>query len=180
MQSLLAWRSNEATMSELHKAYLNLGSNIQPEMNLVKAVQFLSEYGEVHKISSVWESSSVGGPGPNYLNACLLFTSTHTKLELKEQVIYSIEARLGRKRTKDKYIPRTIDIDIILFDDQPYSDRFWESAFVIVPLAEIYPEYRNRTTGEQITDIAARLRQKVWIKERPELLNHFDGSNSRD
>ena len=179
MQSLLAWRSNEAAMSELHKAYLNLGSNIQPEMNLVKAVQLLSEYGEVHKISSVWESKPVGGPGPNYLNVCLLFMSPQTKLELKEQVIYSIEARLGRKRTEDKYIPRTIDIDIILFDDQPYNDRFWEAAFVIVPLAEIYPEYRNRTTGEQITNTAARLRQKVWIKERPELLNRFDTNTSR-
>ena len=179
MQSLLVWRSNEAAMSELHKAYLNLGSNIQPELNLVKAVQLLSEYGEVHKISSVWESKPVGGPGPNYLNASLLFISPQMKLELKEQVIYSIEARLGRKRTEDKYIPRTIDIDIILFDNQPYNDRFWEAAFVIVPLAEIYPEYRNPTTGEQITHIAARFRQKVWIKERPELLNHFDGSNSK-
>lgn len=179
MQSRLVWRSNEAAMSELHKAYLNLGSNIQPEMSLVKTVQLLSEYGEVQKISSVWESKPVGGPGPNYLNVCLLFTSPHTKLKLKEQVIHSIEARLGRKRTEDKYTPRTIDIDIILFDDQPSTKRFWEAAFVIVPLAEICPEYRNPATSEQITDMAARLRQTVWMEARPEVLSQLNGSNSR-
>ena len=178
MQSLLAWRSNEAEMNEFHAVYLNLGSNIQPRMNLFKAIQLLSEHGAVRKISSVWESRSVGAPGPNYLNVCLLLMSSHRQAELKEQVIHPIEARLGRKRTENKYIPRTIDIDIILFDEQPYNDRLWDAAFVIVPLAEIYPEYRNPRTGEQITDTAARLLQKVWIEPRPGVLSNFDGSNS--
>ena len=165
-------------MYELHKSYLNLGSNIEPQMNLAKAVQLLLEYGEIQKISNVWESRSAGGPGPNYLNLCLLFASPHAKSDLKEQVISSIEARLGRKRTEDKYVPRTIDIDIILFDDQPYNDRFWETAFVIVPLAEIYPEYRNSTTGERITEIAARLRQNAWMETRPEVMSQRSGNNS--
>lgn len=178
MQSLLVWRSNEAEMNELHTVYLNLGSNIQPRMNLVKAIQLLSEHGVVRKISSVWESRSVGAPGPNYLNICLLLMSPHMQAELKEQVIHPIEASLGRKRTEDKYIPRTIDIDIILFDDQPYNDRLWNAAFVIVPLAEIYPEYRNPRTGDPITETATRLRQKVWIEAHPGVLSQFDGSNS--
>ncbi|HKY54119.1 MAG TPA: 2-amino-4-hydroxy-6-hydroxymethyldihydropteridine diphosphokinase [Anaerolineales bacterium] len=165
-------------MNELHKSYLNLGSNIEPEMNLAKSVQLLLEYGEIHKISNVWESRSVGGPGPNFLNVCLLFLSNHTQIELKDQIISSIEAKLGRKRTEDKYIPRTIDIDIILFDDQPYSDKFWEDAFVVVPLAEIYPNYRNPRTGEPITEIAARLRQQVWMEARPNVLSQFSGSSS--
>ena len=164
------WRSNEVAMSELHKAYLNLGSNIQPEVNLVKAIQFLSEYGEVQRVSNAWESRSVGAPGPNFLNACLLFVSPYMQVELKEQVIRPIETRLGRVRTENKYAPRTIDIDIILFDDQPYRDKFWDDAFVIVPLAEIYPEYLNPLTGEQITQIATRLCQKVWMEARPEVL----------
>ena len=158
-------------MNDSHKAYLNLGSNIQPENNLVQAIQLLENYGEVHKISNAWESESVGGPGPNYLNVCLLFVSPYTKVELKEQVIYTIETQLGRIRTEDKYIPRTIDIDIILFDDQPRSDENWESAFVIAPLAEIYPEYQNPISGERIAETAARIRQKIWILPRPEILS---------
>ena len=158
-------------MNELHKAYLNLGSNIQPEVNVVRAIQLLGEYGGLQKISNAWESKSVGALGPNYLNVCLLFVSPHTKTQLKEQIIHPIEAQLGRKRTEDKYIPRTIDIDIILFDDRPDDARVWETAFVIVPLAEIYSEYKNPITGERISNTAARLRKEIWIEPRLEILS---------
>jgi len=179
LQSLLAWRSNEAAMNELHKVYLNLGSNIQPEINLVKAIQILSEYGEVREVSNAWESQSVGAPAPNYLNACVLFLSPLNKADLKEKIIRPIEALVGRERNEDKYIPRTMDIDIILFDDQPHKDSFWNEAFVIIPLAELYPKYQNPITGETITETATRLRREVWTEVRPEVLSQFSGGNSR-
>ena len=157
----------------MHRAYLNLGSNIQPEINLVKAVQLLQEYGEIHGISSAWESEAIGMDGPNYLNACLLFISPIIQSELKETVIRPIEAQLGRKRSKNKYTPRTIDIDIILFDEKPYNYKFWNFAFVIVPLAEIYPEYQNPIKNESIDQTAKCLRQEVWIEMRPEVLSSF-------
>ncbi len=62
-------------MSKLHLAYLSLGSNIQPEINLVKAIQLLQKHDRIEKISSVWESESVGAAGPNYLNACILLST---------------------------------------------------------------------------------------------------------
>jgi 2-amino-4-hydroxy-6-hydroxymethyldihydropteridine diphosphokinase len=160
-------------MSESHLAYLNLGSNIQPEKNLVRAVELLHEYGEVLKVSSAWESRSVGAEGPNYLNACVLFKSNLLQVELKEQIIRPIEARLGRKRSENKFSPRTIDIDIVLFDGKPYNDKFWKFAFVIVPLAEIHPEYRNPILRESITQTATRLRSEIWMETRPEVTNQF-------
>jgi 2-amino-4-hydroxy-6-hydroxymethyldihydropteridine diphosphokinase len=166
-------------MNELHKVYLNLGSNIQPEMNLVQAIKLLSTYGEVRRLSRAWESKSVGAAGPNFLNACALFMSFQTQIELKERVIHPIEAELGRVRSENKFIPRTIDIDIILFDNQPHSDKFWEEAFVIVPLAEIYPEYKNPKTGEPVSKTAAHLRQEVWIEVRPEVLSQISGGYSK-
>lgn len=177
MQSLLAWRSNETAMNELHKVYLNLGSNIQPEINLVRAIQILSEYGEVRGVSNAWESQSMGAPAPNYLNACVLLLSPLNKVDLKEKIIRPIEARLGRQRSEDKYVPRTMDIDIILFDDQPYKDGFWNEAFVVIPLAEIYSKYQNPITGETITETATRLRQEVWTEARPEVLSQFSRGN---
>ena len=153
-------------MNEAHLAYLNLGSNIQPETNLLKAVKLLSEYGKVQKISSVWESKSVGAEGPNYLNVCILFKSTFTQADLKEQVIHPLEAQLGRKRSADKYSSRPIDIDMVLFDGKPVNDNFWELAYVVVPLAEIYPKYQNPATGEKVSERATRLRQVVWLETR--------------
>ena len=158
---------------------MNLGSNIQPEINLVRAIQSLSECGEVRGFSNAWESQAVGAPAPNYLNACVLFLSPLNKVDLKEKVVRTIEAKLGRVRSEDKYMPRTIDIDIILFDNQLQKDSFWNDAFVVIPLAEIYPEYQNPMTRETLTEMATRLRQEVWMKARPEVLRQFSGSNSR-
>lgn len=160
-------------MRDLHLAYLNLGSNIQPETNLVRAVELLHAYGKVLKVSNAWESLSVGMEGPNYLNACVLFQTELMQVELKENIIRPIEARLGRRRSENKYAPRTIDIDIVLFDDQPYNDKFWRYAFVIVPLAEIYPDYKNPLLGETLAQTAARLRSQVWMEARPEVLSRF-------
>ena len=161
----------------MHQAYLSLGSNIQPEANLPKAIDLLLEYGEVHKLSSAWESEAVGSEGPNFLNACILFISPLLYPELKEQVIHPIETKLGRKRSADKFAPRTIDIDIVLFDDKSCNDKFWKQSFVVVPLAEIYPNYQNPIAPDRIAETATRLRRKVWMETRPEVLSRFDRSS---
>jgi 2-amino-4-hydroxy-6-hydroxymethyldihydropteridine diphosphokinase len=160
----------------VHQAYLSLGSNIQPEINLPKAIELLLAHGEIRKVSTAWESEAVGSDGPNFLNACVLFATPLSLVELKEQVIHPVEGILGRKRTADKYAPRTIDIDVILFDDESCNDKFWNQGFVVIPLAEIYPKYVNPLAQESITETATRLRQKVWMETRPEVLSQFDGN----
>ena len=60
----------------MHQVYLSLGSNIQPEVNLPRAVELLQEYGKFIKVSRAWESEAVGSDGPNFLNACVLFTDS--------------------------------------------------------------------------------------------------------
>jgi 2-amino-4-hydroxy-6-hydroxymethyldihydropteridine pyrophosphokinase len=161
----------------VHPVYLSLGSNIRPEANLPRAIDLLAEYGDIRKGSSAWESESVGSDGPNYLNACVLFMTPLLLDELKEKVIHPIEAKLGRQRTEDKYAPRTIDIDIILFDDQSCNDKFWTLAFVVIPFAEIYPKFRNPLTQENISETAKHLRQIIWMETRLEVLSPFDGNN---
>jgi 2-amino-4-hydroxy-6-hydroxymethyldihydropteridine diphosphokinase len=163
----------------VHQAYLSLGSNIQPENNLPRAIDLLDESGQILQISSAWESEAVGSDGPNYLNACVLFVTPLLVAELKESVIHPIETKLGRLRSEDKYAPRTIDIDIILFDGQSCNDKFWTMAFVVIPLAEIYPKFQNPLTKESIGETATRLRQKAWMEPRPEVLNQLKGDHSK-
>jgi 2-amino-4-hydroxy-6-hydroxymethyldihydropteridine diphosphokinase len=163
----------------VHQAYLSLGSNIQPESNLLKALDLLREHGEILKVSNAWESKAVGSDGPNFLNACILFVSPFSHEELKENIIHPIEAKLGRKRSTDKYAPRTIDIDIVIFDNQLMNNKFWKQAFVIVPLAEVYPEYRNSLTTESAIEVATHLHEQVWMKVHPEVLSQFTGSSSK-
>lgn len=166
-------------MSESHLAYLSLGSNIQPETHLVRALELLQKYGRIEKISSAWESQSVGAPGPNYLNACILLITPLEQMELKKQALLPIEMELGRQRSADKFAPRTIDIDIVIFDDQSCDDKYWEQAFVVVPLAEIHPKYQNPLTQENIIKTATRLRQQVWMETRPEVLSRFNRIDSK-
>ena len=164
-------------MSESHLAYLSLGSNIQPEMNLVRAMELLQNYGRIEKVSNAWESESVGAEGPNYLNACVLLVTSLNQAKLKEQALLPIEIELGRKRSADKFAPRTIDIDIVIFDDKSCDDKYWEQAFVVIPLAEIHPEYQNPLTQESLGKTSTRLHQQIWMETRPEILSRFNGSS---
>lgn len=156
-------------MSDLHQAYLSLGSNIKPEVHLPKAIQRLRDYGQVKAISSAWESHAVGSDGPNFLNACVLFLTNLPPYEMKEKIIRSIEAELGRVRYADKNAPRTIDIDIVLFDDRPLNTEFWEYAFVAVPLAELIPRFIHPIRKEKLAQVAEQLQGQVWIVRREDV-----------
>ena len=157
-------------MDELHNAYLNIGSNIEPEHNLREAIRLLRKHGQVKAISNAWQSHAFGSNGPDYLNACVLFLTALDAHDLKERVIRPIEAKLGRTRGTDKYTPRTIDIDIILFDDEPFDGEFWSNAFVVVPLADIYPEFHHPLNYERLARVAEHMRRQTWIEARPEVL----------
>ena len=156
-------------MDELHHAYLSLGSNIEPENCLPKAIQLLGEYGQVQEISSVWESRAVGSDGPNFLNACVLFLTALGAYDLKERAIRGIEARLGRVRYADENAPRTIDIDIVLFDDIPLNVEYWDYAFVAAPLAELIPEFIHPVRKEKLSRVAEQLKAETWIVKRTDV-----------
>jgi 2-amino-4-hydroxy-6-hydroxymethyldihydropteridine diphosphokinase len=163
-------------MSESHLAYLSLGSNIKPEVNLIKAIRLLEDYGRVDKVSNAWESKSVGAMGPNYFNSCVLLATSLKQTDLKRDGLLPIELELGRIRSENKFAPRTIDIDIVLFDDKSVDNKYWGQAFVIVPLAELYPEYQNPLTHESIIETATRLRKETWIEARQGILSQFNGN----
>jgi 2-amino-4-hydroxy-6-hydroxymethyldihydropteridine diphosphokinase len=158
-------------MNNLHRAYLNLGSNIEPELNLSKAIDLLKEYGEIKAVSHVWESKSVGYDGPNFLNACVLFLTESQPENLKQEIIHPIEAKLGRVRGADKNMPRTMDIDVVLFDEKPIMKaEYWDSAFVIVPLAELLPDFAHPLRKEKLSSYSEKLKNKIWIVRRDDVV----------
>jgi len=161
-------------MRDLHKLFLSLGSNVQPEIYLPKAIDLLRKYGQVPAISTAWESHSVGMNAPNFLNACVLFITSLVPKNLKEQVIHPIEAELGRVRSENKNAPRTIDIDIVMADDTPINLEFWNYAFIVVPMAELAPGLPHPITHNKLIDVAGLLRSQIWIIQRPEILKPMD------
>ena len=157
-------------MKKLHRFYLSIGSNIQPEINLPKTIELLREYGTIQIISNAWESHAVGASGPNFLNASVLLLSPLNPMELKNKIIRSIEASLGRVRSRDKNAPRTIDIDIIMVDDKPCNLDRWKNPFVVLPMSEIAPELNHPIEHQKLSSVAERMSSQTWIKKRPEIL----------
>jgi len=150
-----------------HLAWLLLGSNIHPERNLPLAVASIAKQETLLAVSSVWQSPpSDGSDQPDYLNAAILIRTPKSPVEIYADVIAPIEQSLGRMRKADKFAPRTVDIDLAMYDDLvgdfsgrklPDPDILMRS-YVALPLAEISPDQIHPETGEPLQAIAGRLR----------------------
>ncbi|GAB1469868.1 2-amino-4-hydroxy-6-hydroxymethyldihydropteridine diphosphokinase [Chloroflexota bacterium] len=156
--------------TNLHRVYLDLGSNLEPEKNIPAAIKFLREAGEIAEVSSVWETESVGYDGPNFLNMCVLLLTPLEAHQVKHEVNRPIEAQMGRVRCENKNAPRQIDIDIVLFDETPHNTQAWEQAFVIVPLAELMPDFAHPVSGEKLSVFAGQLQSQVWMRKREDVI----------
>ena len=160
-----------------HRALIAMGSNIEPESNLPRAVQLLSERTELVEVSPVYETAPVGKEDQaNFLNAAVVLRTPHSAAVLKREVLSQIEQTLGRVRTEDKNAPRTLDLDIALFDYQtlevgsrhiPDPDLL-EYAHLAVPLADVAPFYVHPETGQALREIADSL-PRVGMKRRPDV-----------
>jgi 7,8-dihydro-6-hydroxymethylpterin-pyrophosphokinase len=86
------------------------------------------------------------------------------------KVLKPIEERLGRVRTADPYAPRTIDIDILIYDRIPIEEGLWEQAHLCLPLSELIPDFPHPIHGETLLAAAQRLMKSVSLKKRSGLI----------
>jgi 2-amino-4-hydroxy-6-hydroxymethyldihydropteridine diphosphokinase len=140
-----------------HKVYILLGSNMgNRKQFLSKAIQQVAVLcGNVVKESSIYETAAWGNTKQAaFLNQVIIIQTTLSPDELMKMLL-QIETGLGRTRT-EKYGPRTIDLDILFFDDLVYHTSvvtlphpaLQDRRFVLIPLAElsprkIHPVYRK-------------------------------------
>lgn len=147
---------------------VSCGSNVDSERNLEAAVELLARVCEIGSVSRVFATRGVGAtPMPEFRNAALELKTDLSPGRLKYSVLRDVEARLGRRRTRDASAPRTIDLDISLFGDQAFESEplgLWipdpeieTHLHVAVPLADIAPERRHPVSGDSLGEIARRL-----------------------
>lgn len=136
--------STEDTNKSLktNKVAIGVGSNINPHENIEKAFRELeSKFGKVKK-STMIETKPVGYlDQPNFVNGAFLLTTTLSMQDLKED-LKEIEAKLGRIRTENKYGPRTIDLDIVVFNGEIVDQDFYTRDFVRNPVLELWPDLK--------------------------------------
>ena len=127
-------------------AYLALGANLGERLEqLREAVRLLAATDgvDIVRSSRVFETEPVGPPQPAYLNAVIEVRTTLEPRELLEAV-QAVEHELGRVRS-ERWGPRTIDVDILTFDDRTVDEpgleiphpRMHARGFVLVPLGEL-------------------------------------------
>ena len=136
--------------------YLSLGSNIDRDHSIRQAIQQLTEQYGTLQISTVYESEAVGFEGDAFYNLVVGFESDLGWEEIQQQ-LRQIEEENGRERGAEKFSPRTLDIDLLIYGDLdlqaqgidlPRAEIF-NYAFVLRPLAEIAGERRHPQTGER-------------------------------
>lgn len=136
-------------MSSLHKVYLLLGSNMGNRSELLSNAlkEIESHAGKILKTSSVYETAPWGVTNQNdYLNQAVLIETSLAPLSLFSE-LKEIEREAGRTDQK-KYAPRTLDIDILFYDDLVLNSeeltiphpKIQLRKFVLVPLKEIAQE----------------------------------------
>jgi 2-amino-4-hydroxy-6-hydroxymethyldihydropteridine diphosphokinase len=166
-----------------NRVIISLGSNIDKEINLPLAVQLLAQKCRLLAVSPVYETIPVGLLNqPNFFNAAVLVETDLDAAQLKQQVLLPIEEKLNRVRSADKNAPRTIDLDISLFNNEiieidpdhriPDPDLL-KFPHVAVPIAAIVPDMPHPETGETLSAIARRLMEGIEgdvLWERPDVI----------
>lgn len=143
------------------RAYVSIGSNIDREHNIRSSVRTLRSQFKGFIASKVYESGSVGFAGPPFYNLVVSFETSLPPYGL-DQRLHEIEDAHGRDRAAPKFSGRTLDLDLILYDDLVLEelrlprDEVTRYAFVLGPLAEIAGNLRHPQTGERIADLWAQ------------------------
>jgi len=153
-------------------AYVGMGSNVNREENIRSGIRELRSLGKRMLISSVYESEAFGFDGDFFYNLAIGLETAVSPAELNA-LLRAIEDRHGRSRDVPRFSARTLDLDLLLYDDLICHDGkldlprqdIMTCAFVLGPLAEIAGDVIHPETGERIRDIWAsfdRAGQAIW------------------
>ena len=123
-----------------HEVVIGLGSNIDPEANLEQAVLELKSRFKVSKRSQWTRTKPIGiQDQPDFYNGALLMETELEQQSLKKE-LKRIEDILGRDRSLPKFGPRTIDLDILIWNKKVVDEDYYERDFLRKGGEEIIPD----------------------------------------
>lgn len=153
------------------RIFISLGSNVDAAFHIRAGIAALrTQFGEL-VLSSVFESEAVGFDGSNFLN---MVAVAETQLDIANVVAIfkQIERDHGRSAGSKKFSPRTLDLDLLLYDDvvceapaQLPRAEIMTNAFVLWPLSEVAPKLVHpivKRSYQQLWDDYDKCSQRLW------------------
>jgi 2-amino-4-hydroxy-6-hydroxymethyldihydropteridine diphosphokinase len=147
----------------LSRCAIALGANLgEPQTTLEAALVALDRTPQIQleSHSSWYRTKAIGPPQPDYINGCAILQTSLSPNRLMRTLL-EIENHFGRVR-RERWGARTLDLDLLLFDDiiMQSTDltiphpRMCDRAFVLIPLAEIAPQWAEPIAGHTIQTLA--------------------------
>ncbi|ALO41250.1 2-amino-4-hydroxy-6-hydroxymethyldihydropteridine diphosphokinase [Pseudoalteromonas phenolica] len=154
--------------------FISLGTNVDREKHLRAGLKALIANFPEYQHSSVFESEAVGFNGNNFFNS-VFAAQTDMPLEQVCALLKQIERDNGRTPSDKKFSPRTLDLDLLFYDDvicdspaQLPRDEITKNAFVLQPLAELAADFHHPVAEQTIGELWQNynnLNQKLWKVE---------------
>jgi 2-amino-4-hydroxy-6-hydroxymethyldihydropteridine diphosphokinase len=144
------------------RAYLSLGSNLDPQRYLPAALAALRARFGTLAVSPAYRSRSVGFEGADFINLAVGLDTDLPPQALNDW-LHALEDRHGRRRDVPRFSDRTLDIDIVLYDDLvthgeghlQLPRKELQHAFVLKPMADIAPQLRHPQDGRTMAQLWA-------------------------
>ena len=144
------------------RVYLSLGSNEEPIRYLRAALDALRERFGALEISPAYRSAAVGFDGADFINLAVGL-NTDLSPEALNDWLHALEDRNGRRRDVPRYADRTLDVDIVLYDDLVTQGpghldiprKELKHAFVLKPITDIAPQLRHPVSGRTMAELWA-------------------------
>jgi 2-amino-4-hydroxy-6-hydroxymethyldihydropteridine diphosphokinase len=113
-----------------HECVIGIGSNIEPEQNIATAIFLLRQEQELVSISRLIKTAPIGlAEQPDFLNGAVKIITAMERTDF-QGYLKNLENRLKRDRTVPKFGPRTIDLDIIVWDGKVIDPDYYNRKFL--------------------------------------------------
>lgn len=145
------------------RVYLSLGSNLEPQRYLSVAIEALrARFGDL-TVSPAYRSRAIGFDGADFVNLAVGLDTDLSPVALNDW-LHALEDRHGRRRDVPRYADRTLDVDIVFYDDLVTEGaghlqiprQELRHAFVLKPIADIAPDLRHPLSGLSMAALWAR------------------------
>lgn len=147
--------------------YISIGSNVNPEQHIRSCLRALVLEFDHLNVSPIYQNPAEGFVGADFLNLVASFETNNSAPEIARKLTL-LEVLLGRLRAGEKFGPRTLDIDILLFGDEVIKfgkytfprEELVKYPFMLKPLVDIAPKLAHPQSREKFSELWRELSKK--------------------